>query len=242
MSWKSISKISRNSAPQDPQQKETKAAAEFILQAAGIKAQEPKAEPQPQAKEANKEDQGREGQMAALKQQYVEGKPFDDIIAESGIPRATLFRWRKDQNWDEEKNKKAILAQKLVETLAFYEDPKNTEGALAERNLQLLLKIQGINLAKLMHKAISGEAPDVIALMMSDSLNKYSGMLEKLIKSDQSIKSGGVERKEVVHIQALDMDDAVRLALEMKKKGTVITVQEAMALLTAQQSKKSEVK
>lgn len=180
--------------------------------------------------------------MVALKQQYLEGKPFDQILAESGIPRATLFRWRKDQKWDEEKERKLVLAQKLAESIAFYENPTNTEQALAQANLQLLLRIQGMNLSKLISKVASGESPDVIALAMSDSLNKYSGMLEKLIKSDQSIKSGGVERKEIVHVQALDMDDAVRLCLELKKKGQVISVQEAMSLLTAQAASKAEVK
>lgn len=188
------------------------------------------------------EDTGREGIMLALKEQYLAGKPFDQIIAESGISRSTLFRWRKDQRWDEEKNRKLQAAQKLQESLAFYDDPTNTETALAQGNLKLLLRIQGINLSKLMAKAVTGESPDIIALSMSDALNKYSGMLEKLIKSEQSIKSGGVERKEIVHVQALDMDDAVRLALQMKKQGTVISVQEAMALLTAQQAAKAEKK
>ena len=180
--------------------------------------------------------------MVTLKQEYLEGKPFDQIVAESGIPRATLYRWRKDQRWDEEKNRKLQLAQKLAESIAFYENPTNTETALAQANLNLLLRIQGMNLAKLISKAAGNEAPDVTALAMSDALNKYSGMLEKLIKSEQSLKTGGVERKEVVHIQALDMDDAVRLCLEMKKQGQVISVQEAMALLTAQQATKAEVK
>lgn len=187
-------------------------------------------------------DKSREGIMATLKQEYLEGKPFDQILAESGISRTTLFRWRKDQKWDEARDRKLILAQKLAESIAFYENPVNTEQALAQANLQLLLRIQGMNLSKLISKVASGESPDVIALAMSDSLNKYSGMLEKLIKSDQSIKSGGVERKEVVHIQALDMDDAVRLALQMKKQGQLITVQEAMSILTAQQANKADKK
>lgn len=190
------------------------------------------------AVEDRKEDQGREGIMRALKQQYLEGKPFDEIIEESGISRSTLFRWRKQQKWDEEKNRKSNLDQKLVETLAFYEDPTNTEQAIAERNLQLLLRIQGLNLAKLFHRAVAGEAPDMLAIAMSDSLNKYSSTLEKLIKSDQSIKSGGVETKQVIHVHQLDMDDALALALELKKNGQQITVQEAMALLQAQQSTK----
>lgn len=189
-------------------------------------------------KEDKREDSGREGIMLALKQQYLEGKPFDEILEESGIPRATLFRWRKQQKWDEEKNRKSDLDKKLAETLAFYEDPAHTEQAVAERNLQLLLRIQGLNLAKLFHRAVAGEAPDMLAIAMSDSLNKYSSTLEKLIKSDHSIKSGGVEKKEVIHVHQLDMDDALALALELKKKGQQITVQEAMALLQAQQSTK----
>jgi len=188
------------------------------------------------------EDKGREGVMATLKQEYLEGKPFDQIVAESGIPRATLYRWRKDQRWDEEKNRKLQLAQKLAESIAFYENPDNTETALAQANLNLLLRIQGMNLSKLIAKAAGNEAPDVTALAMSDALSKYSGMLEKLIKSDQSIKSGGVEKKEVRHIQAIDMDDAVNLALEMKRKGQSISVQEAMSLLTAQAASKAEKK
>lgn len=242
MSLIRVSKFSRGSQakpqaapPEAPVQNETP-----------VSQEEPKSDLQKRLErmdeEDKREDMSRQGLMDALKQQYLEGRPFDKILEESGVPRATLFRWRKEQKWDEEKNKKLALAQKLAESLAFYEDPTNTEQALAQSNLQLLLKIQGINLAKLAHKALAGEAPDMIAVMMSDSLNKYSGMLEKLIKSDHSIKSGGVERKEVVHIQALDMDDAVRLALEMKKKGQQITVQEAMSLLTAQQANKSEKK
>lgn len=204
--------------------------------------QEPKSDLQKRldqmVEEDEREDMGRQGLMDALKQQYLEGRPFDKMIEESGVPRATLFRWRKQQKWDEEKNKKQILAQKLVESLAFYENPSNSEQALAQANLQLLLRIQGVNLAKLTHKALAGEAPDLIAIAMSDALNKYSGMLEKLIKSDHSIKSGGVEKKEVIHVHQLDMDDALRLALELKKQGHQITVQDAMALLQAQQSAK----
>lgn len=223
MSWKTVSKISRGS--QGSEQKVPDEIMPTVIES-------------PSEPRTPKQDRDREGLMETLKQEYVLGKPFDELLAESGIPRATLFRWRREQGWDLEKNKKQILARKLAESLAFYEDPANTEQALAQSNLQLLLRIQGMNLAKLVHKAASGEAPDVIALTMSDSLNKYSSMLEKLIKSDQSIKSGGVERKEVVHVHQLDMDDALRLALELKKKGQQITVQEAMALLQAQQSSK----
>lgn len=232
MSWKSVSKISRT--PQRPKEEPAQVAAPTPAEDPSDLQKRLDA----MAEEDKQADQGREGIMAALKQQYLEGTPFDTLLDESGVPRATLFRWRKEQRWDEEKNKKLILAQKLADSLEFYSNPQTTEQALAQSNLNLLLRIQGVNLAKITHKALSGEAPDVIAISMADALQKYSGMLEKLIKSDQSIKTGGVERKEVVHIQALDMDDAVRLALEMKRQGKVITVQEAMSLLTAQQAQK----
>lgn len=226
MSWKSISRISltqTSASAQHSSPEPSKAAPQ---------------EPAKQDQEASTEDLGREGQKEALREMYLAGKPFDELLSESGIPRATLFRWRREGKWDDEKNKKAILAQKLADTLAFYDNPENTEQAIAESNLKLLLRIQGINLSKIMHRAASGEAPDLIAITMSDSLSKYANMLEKLIKSDQSIKSGGVEKKEVVHIHQIDMDDALNLALELRRKGQQITVQEAMVLLQAQQSSK----
>lgn len=256
MSWKNISKISRGpnestkSETSDetpvPPKKDRSAEAQFVFQSMmGLQPmEEPKSDLQKRldlmSEEDKREDEDREGLIANLKLQYLNGTPFDQLIQESGVSRSTLFRWRKEGNWDYEKNKAIILAKKLQETLQFYEDPSNTEKALAQHNLQLLLKIQGINLAKLAHSAMSGGAPDVIAVAISDSLNKYSSMLEKLIKSEQSLKSDGVEKKQVVHVHQIDMDEAVQLALEMKRKGHTISVQDAIGLLQAQQSVKKD--
>lgn len=181
-------------------------------------------------------------QEETIRQEYILGKGIPQLAQEYGLNEHTLYRWAREKGWKAERDRELDLASKYRASIRHLLDEGTNTKAIAEGNLQLLLKIQGMNLAKLMRDVGSEKAPDLTAMAMSDALNKYTAMLEKLVKTDQSIKSDGVERKEVVHIQKVDMDDAVRLALEMKRSGKQITVQEAMALIAAQHAKNSGTK
>jgi hypothetical protein len=195
-----------------------------------------------QPSQAEQEREDSPPNLEAVREEYIRGKGIPQLAREYGMVEATLYRWAREKGWKEERDRELDLMSKYRDSIRHLLREDSTTKAVAEGNLKLLLKIQGMNLAKLMRDIGSEKAPDLTAMAMADSLNKYTAMLEKLVKTDQSIKTDGVERKEVVHIQKVDMDDAVRLALEMKKAGKHITVQEAMALIAAQHAKNSETK
>lgn len=173
----------------------------------------------------------------AAKDLYVkELKSIAEIAVELGIPEPTLYNWHSRSKWRDERDKLQIMSKKLSDSLNYLLDPQTSEEAIAEGNLKILLEIQGIHLANLKYAMLTGDHTLMTALPRSiaDGIQKYAGAIEKIVNARTKLKNGGVDERKITHVHQIDMDQALQLALEAKRKGNPITVQEAIALIEAQ--------
>jgi hypothetical protein len=168
-------------------------------------------------------------------------KTVAEICEELDLKEPTVYSWSKKDLWAEERDKHEILLKQLAQTVAFYSDPNVEADVMAEGNLKMLLKIQGLALARIQHAALSGLDP-IALLNLPDTIQKFANALDKLNTTKIKMDNGGVEKSEVTHVHQVDMDDALRLVLSAKKEGKRISVGEAAQVLAEQQKKNKDVK
>lgn len=168
-------------------------------------------------------------------------KTIQELAEDHGVPETTIYDWSKKENWLEEKVRIDSVAEKLRESISFLMDPKNNEEALSKGNLRVLLQIQGVHLAHMQYAMITGDHQNISTIFPSgvaDAIQKYANSLEKINKTFQNIKNGGVDKSETKHVHQIDMDQALQLALQVKREtGQPMTVIEAAKLLEEQVKK-----
>ncbi len=166
-----------------------------------------------------------------IRRLYVSGKPVKEIekMYEGKVAERTIYHWADTLGWKEEKAYLDDLLQKQKESLQFLQDPNTTNDAIAKANLRVLLQIQGMHLANTVYRMNAG----LPVFDVSDQLQKVSAALEKLTKTKHSMENGGKDEKTVKHLH-LDMNKALELALEARKKGVNMTVEEAAKALEKQ--------
>lgn len=174
-----------------------------------------------------------------IRQAYVTSQAaIKDLAEEHGVPETTIYDWCKKEGWVEEKERVASVHEKLRESIGFLMDPKNHEDALAKGNLRVLLQIQGMHLAHMQYAMMTGDHQNMSTIFpsgLADAIQKYANSIEKINKTFTNIENGGVDKKEVTHKHQIDMDQALQLALKVKREtGQAMTVGEAAKLLEEQ--------
>ena len=177
-----------------------------------------------------------EEKKLAIKEQFVtKGKSEDELAEEFGVPKGTISSWASRDGWREERKFHENLARELTESVSFLVDPNTEEKALAEGNRRILLQIQGLHLAKIKHDILAGKP----IIDIADAVQKYTTALNKINDTKMKMDGDHDPTKAVMHYH-LDMDKALELALEARRRGQSLTINEAAEALVAQQKEKNE--
>lgn len=179
-----------------------------------------------------------------IKKLFVTSKNTIQELAEMFlVPVRTIQDWASKDDWRSERDKIEIMSTKLKDSLKWLLDPNTEESALSQGNLKVLLEIQGIHLAHMKYAMLSGDQTSFASAFpsgLADAIQKYAGALEKLNKTAVNLKNDGVDKSEVVHRHQIDMDQALQLAMRLKKEtGKVITVTDAARILDDQMKGKT---
>lgn len=171
-------------------------------------------------------------------------KTIKELSEEHGVPDTTIYDWSKKENWLEEKERVSGVTDKLRDSVNFLMDPKNDDEALSKGNLRVLLQIQGMHLAHMQYAMLTGDHQNISTIFpqgISDAIQKYANAVEKINKTLQNIKNGGVDKSETKHVHQIDMDQALQLALKVKREtGQPMTVIEAAKILEEQVKKEAK--
>lgn len=168
---------------------------------------------------------------------------FMQMVEEFRVSYSTVRKWYNDNNWDDERNRVANLARQRKESIDYLLNPKTSEQALIEGNMDQVLRIQGIHLADLRYAMSSGDFSKLSTILsgIGDLLQKHAATLEKVNSTRIKINNGGVEQKEVRHVHQVTADEALKLALRMNREhNQKITANEAAKLLEQAKKEKSD--
>lgn len=186
----------------------------------------------------SKED--REALRKKIKDHYLTSPnepSFQELEDEFRVARSTIHGWATKDKWVDVRNRNQTLLRKMGEKVAFLLDPKTETEAILSSNLTDIAQIQGLHINHIKYAMATGDKTHIDAILplgIADALQKSAAALEKLNNTLIKQKNDGVEKTEVRHIHQVDMNDAVRVALEAKAQGQVITVNEAAKALDKQ--------
>lgn len=172
-----------------------------------------------------------------IKDQFVtHGKSEDVLEKEFGKPRGTISSWAFREGWRDERKRFLTLAKQVAETVKFLSDPNTEDKAIIEGNARMAIEIQGMHLAKIKSDMLYGNT----SIGLVETINKYAAALDKLNNTLAKSKAGNVDEKVVRHIHKIDMDEAVKIALEARKRGQIITVGQAAEAMIEQMDREAK--
>jgi len=121
----------------------------------------------------------------------------------------------------------------MLEELRKLSDPNVTRDAINSGNHDIAARCLRISLLK-MEKILLSDMP----LPVAGEMQKLINALEKFNSSHHKEKAGGVDQKQISHVHThYNLDNAMKLVLESKKKGVKLTLEEAMNVVEAQHKK-----
>lgn len=121
----------------------------------------------------------------------------------------------------------------MIEELRKLSDPTVTRDSINSGNHDIAARCLRIALVK-MEKMLMSDMP----IPLAGEMQKLITALDKFNTSHHKEKSGGVDQKQISHIHShINLDNAMNLVLESKRKGVKITLEEAMNVVEAQYKK-----
>jgi len=187
--------------------------------------------------EVNAPSLSNESERLRAKRDFVfNGRTMTDIAKEFGCSITSVRYWRDKENWELLKKEADNMRVDFQNALALTRDPSVKIEDLKENTVRKVMNVLLLSSTKLEH--LLAKSDDGLAVLpLAGEVQKLVTALEKFVTAEAKHKNGGVEpgkRDSVVHYH-LDVNEAMRVVQESRKKGVKLTVEEAMNILSASQ-------